>query len=155
MTTAAAATGPFSFSAWSRDIRATATLAWPLILTNVAQVALATTDVIMMGWLGPDALAAGALAVNLNFAFLIFAIGLVTATSPLVAIELGRRRHSVRDVRRTVRQGFWAAVTIAVPGLGDPVAGGADTARPPSSSRALPTPPQATCTPSSGGSCRS
>jgi MATE family multidrug resistance protein len=115
MTAAAAATGPFSWGAWSRDIRATATLAWPLILTNVAQVALATTDVIMMGWLGPDALAAGALGVNLNFAFLIFAIGLVTATSPLIAIELGRRRHSVREVRRTVRQGFWAAVAISLP----------------------------------------
>ncbi len=109
------AEAPFPMRVWSAEIRATATLAWPLILTNVAQVALATTDVIMMGWLGPDALAAGALAVNLNFAFLIFGIGLVTATSPLIAIELGRHRHSVREVRRTVRQGLWAAIAITVP----------------------------------------
>ena len=90
-------------------------LAWPLILTNLSQIALATTDVIMMGWLGPDTLAAGALGANLNFACLIFGIGLVTATSPLIAIELGRRRHSVREVRRTVRQGFWAAIVFAIP----------------------------------------
>ena len=109
------ARGPSARSAWGTEIRATLALAWPLILTNVAQVALATTDVIMMGWLGPDALAAGALGVNLNFAFLIFAIGLVTATSPLIAIELGRKRHSVRDVRRTVRQGFWTAIAITIP----------------------------------------
>src|SRR5918994_455207 len=34
---------------------------------------------------------------------------------PLIGEELGRRSHSVREVRRTVRQGFWAAITVAVP----------------------------------------
>ena len=100
---------------WGAEVRATLQLAWPLILTNLAQVGLGATDVVMMGWLGPDVLAAGALATNLNFAFAIFGIGLVAATSPLIARELGRRRHSVRDVRRTVRQGFWAAASIAIP----------------------------------------
>jgi MATE family multidrug resistance protein len=102
-------------AAWGAEVRATLSLAWPLILTNLAQVTLGATDVVMMGWLGADTLAAGALATNLNFAFLIFGLGLVTATSPLIATELGRRRHSVREVRRTVRQGFWVAATIAVP----------------------------------------
>ena len=109
------AKAPSSRGAWGAEISATLALAWPIVLTNVAQVGLATTDVVMMGWLGPNALAAGALAVNLNFFFLIFAIGVVTATAPLVAIELGRNRHSVRDVRRTVRQGFWVAIAIALP----------------------------------------
>ena len=68
-----------------------------------------------MGWLGPSALAAGALGTNLYFALLIFGIGLMSATAPVIAEELGRRRHSVREVRRTVRQGFWAAVTVAIP----------------------------------------
>ncbi|WP_210494239.1 MATE family efflux transporter [Microvirga antarctica] len=90
-------------------------LSWPLILTNLAQHSLMTSDVILMGWLGSDALAAGALGTNLYFAFLIFGIGLVSATAPVIAEELGRRRHSVREVRRTVRQGFWVAVTVAVP----------------------------------------
>jgi MATE family multidrug resistance protein len=107
--------GIASRGAWGAEARATLSLAWPLILTNVSTLAFGTTDVIMMGWLGPEALAAGALATNLYFAFLIFGIGLVTATSPLIAIELGRKRHSVRDVRRSVRQGIWAAAAIAVP----------------------------------------
>ena len=109
------AKAPSSRGAWGAEISATLALAWPIVLTNVAQTGLATTDVVMMGWLGPDALAAGALAVNLNFAFLIFAIGLVTATAPLIAIELGRNRHSVRDVRRTMRQGFWVAIAVTLP----------------------------------------
>lgn len=102
-------------AAWMAELRAMLALSWPLVLTNVAQNALMTSDVILMGWLGSDALAAGALGTNLYFAFLIFGIGLVSATAPLIAEELGRKRHSVRDVRRTVRQGFWASLTVAVP----------------------------------------
>ncbi|HEX2555892.1 MAG TPA: MATE family efflux transporter [Microvirga sp.] len=101
--------------AWIAEIRATLALSWPIVLTNLAQTGLLTTDVMLMGWLGPDALAAGALATNLYHALMIFGIGLVSATSPLVAEELGRRRHAVREVRRTVRQGLWSAVTITVP----------------------------------------
>jgi multidrug resistance protein, MATE family len=105
----------FDKSAWRAELRATLALGWPLVLTTMAQNALITSDVILMGWLGSDALAAGALGTNLYFAFLIFGIGLMNATSPMIAEELGRKRHSVREVRRTVRQGLWAAVTVAVP----------------------------------------
>ncbi|HEY8563968.1 MAG TPA: MATE family efflux transporter [Beijerinckiaceae bacterium] len=100
---------------WLDELRATALLAWPMILTNAAQTLFSATDVVLMGRIGPDALAAGALAANLYFGVLIFGIGLVNAVSPLVAHEIGHRRHSVRDVRRTVRQGFWVALTISVP----------------------------------------
>ena len=101
--------------AWAAEARATLALGWPLILTNLAQTAMTATDVVMMGWLGPDTLAAGALGANLYFATMIFGLGLTTATAPMIARELGRKGHSVRDVRRTVRQGMWLAVTIAVP----------------------------------------
>jgi len=104
-----------SWQAWTAEARATITLAWPLILTNVAQTAMTTTDVLLMGRLGSEALAAGALGANLYFATMMFGLGLTTATAPMIARELGRKGHSVRDVRRTVRQGLWAAVVIVVP----------------------------------------
>ncbi|HEX8379058.1 MAG TPA: MATE family efflux transporter [Allosphingosinicella sp.] len=100
---------------WREEIRATVALAWPLVLTNIAQALIHVTDVVLLGWAGPAVLAAGTLGVNVYFAFLIFGIGLVTATAPMMAKELGERRHSVRDVRRTVRQGMWAAVALTVP----------------------------------------
>lgn len=90
-------------------------LSWPMVLTNVAQNAMTATDVIMMGHLSPEALAAGALGTNLYNAVLIFGIGVMGAVSPMIAIELGRNRHAVRDLRRTVRQGFWAAATMVGP----------------------------------------
>jgi MATE family multidrug resistance protein len=76
---------------------------------------MTTTDVLLMGRLGSEALAAGALGANLYFATMMFGLGLTTATAPMIARELGRKGHSVRDVRRTVRQGLWAAVVIVVP----------------------------------------
>lgn len=100
---------------WRAEARAMLALAWPMILTNLAQTAMTTTDVMMMGRLGPDALAAGTLGANLYFMPMIFGLGLILATSPMMAFELGRRRHSVRDVRRTVRQGLWIATAVAVP----------------------------------------
>jgi multidrug resistance protein, MATE family len=109
------ASAPARESPWRDEIRATLSLAWPMVLTNLAQVAMTTTDVMMMGRAGSKMLAAGALGSNLYFAPLIFGIGLMNATAPMMATELGRKRHSVRDVRRTVRQGLWIAVLVSLP----------------------------------------
>ena len=100
---------------WRGEIRAMLQLSWPMILTNLGQTAMTATDVLMMGRLGPDALAAGSLGANLYFMPLIFGLGLMTAASPMIAVELGRKRHSVRDVRRTVRQGLWLAIMVSIP----------------------------------------
>jgi MATE family multidrug resistance protein len=100
---------------WFAELRATLALGWPLILTNLAQMALTTTDVIVLGRVSASALAASALGVNLYIAILIFGIGVVTATSPMIAEATGRRLHMVRDIRRTFRQGLWTAVIITVP----------------------------------------
>lgn len=100
---------------WLTEIRATILLSLPLILTNLAQTVITATDVVILGWVGANHLAASALATNLYFALLIFGIGLVSAVSPMVARERGRNRHAVREVRRTVRQGLWASVAITVP----------------------------------------
>ncbi len=100
---------------WRSEIRATVALAWPMVLTNLGQTAMTATDVMMMGRLGPQALAASALGSNLYFMPMIFGLGLILATSPMMATKLGSMPHSVRDLRRTVRQGLWLAVFAAVP----------------------------------------
>ena len=100
---------------WRDEFRATVALAWPLILTNVAQAMIGATDTLMLGWAGAATLAAGALGTNLYLLFLVFGMGLVSATSPMIAKELGEKAHSVRDVRRTVRQALWAAAIVVVP----------------------------------------
>lgn len=101
--------------AWRRELVATLALAWPLILTNLAQTALGATDVLMLSWLSPEALAAGALGANLFYVCFIGGVGLLSGVSAMIAAERGRRRHAVREVRRTARAGLWSAVALALP----------------------------------------
>ncbi len=102
-------------SALTDEIVAMLRLSWPLILTNMAQTAMTATDVMMLGWLGPNALAAGALGTNLYFSLMIFGLGLVLAVSPMLARELGENRYAVRELRRTFRQGLWVSISVSVP----------------------------------------
>ena len=102
---------------WRRELAETFDLAWPLVLTQLAQMAIYSTDVIMVGRLGAAELAAAALAINLYSVLLFTGQGLVTAAAPLVAAELGARRHSVREVRRTVRMALWAAFLFSIPAM--------------------------------------
>lgn len=97
------------------EVAATLALGWPLILTNLAQTGLATLDVMLLGRLGAEALAAGTLGANLYFGALIFGIGLASAVAPMAAQAVGRKLHSVRELRRTVRAGFWAATLVTPP----------------------------------------
>ena len=89
-------------------------LAWPLMLANLTQQIINATDVLLMGRLGSTQLAAATLGLNLTWVFNIFLLGLVTASSPMMATALGQRSNAVRDVRRTFRAGLWL-IAIAMP----------------------------------------
>ncbi len=106
---------PQLHSPWRAEAVALLALALPMIAGNVAWAGIAATDLLLIGRLGAQSVAAGALAINLFQALLIFGMGLVTAAAPLIANERGRRRHSVRDVRRTVQQTLRAAFFFVLP----------------------------------------
>lgn len=99
-------------SGWRDELKATFALAWPLVVAQLAQTALTTTDVIMLGWLGPSYLAAGTLANTFLMPFLVGGMGIVGAVAPLVAQARGAR--DIKAVRRIVRQGCWAAIILAL-----------------------------------------
>jgi hypothetical protein len=52
MTATAVSTG--HQSPWRDELRATLSLAWPLILTNLSMSLIGATDVVMVGWLAWD-----------------------------------------------------------------------------------------------------
>lgn len=102
---------PASSLSWAGELRASFSLAWPLIIAQLAQNLLFTTDVVLMGWLGPKYLAAGTLAGAFLVPFQLTGVGIVGAVAPLVAQARGR--GDVKAVRRIVRQGFWVAIMVA------------------------------------------
>lgn len=106
---------PFSPTLWRAEARALFALAVPLILGNLAQSMIYATELVLLGRLSADALAAGSLAVNIYGPFMMFGTGLLSSLAPMIASERGRRAHSVRDVRRSVRQGLWVATSITIP----------------------------------------
>ena len=104
-------TVPAPTRGWGAELRAIFALAWPLILAQLAQNALLTTDVIYMGWLGPQYLAAGMLSHAFFFALQLMGIGIVGVVAPLVSQALGAR--DFKSVRRIVRAGFWVSILLA------------------------------------------
>src|SRR5919199_2653496 len=100
---------------WRAEVRATLALAWPLILANLTQQVIQATDVLLMGRLGSTQLAAATLALNLTFTFNLLMLGLVIASSPMMATALGQRSNAVRDIRRTFRAGLWLLLTMIPP----------------------------------------
>jgi MATE family multidrug resistance protein len=100
---------------FAREATATLALAWPLIIANLAQSAMTTTDLMMLGWLSPKALAAAALGYNLFLPLLLFGIGLVSAVSPIAASLLGARADDAAGVRGVAHQAFFSALALALP----------------------------------------
>lgn len=98
------------------EFAATLKLAGPLIASNLAANAIATTDILMLGRLGPEYLAASALAVNLYNLLLLTGVGFSIAISPMIAAALGRRKGAARDSRRTFRMGLWLVTFYAAAG---------------------------------------
>ena len=104
--------GP-SLGLWRTEINATVKLALPIALTQLGQVAMMTTDLMLVGHLGDTAIAAAALAQTVLFGAFMIGMGVVSAVSPLSAQAYGAREP--RMVRRALRVGLWAAVLLGVP----------------------------------------
>jgi MATE family multidrug resistance protein len=97
---------------WRAEARATLSLAWPLAVTNLSQMAMALTDMAFLGRLSTEAVAAATLGANLFYAVLSVFIGLGFASAAMLARQRGAKRHSVREMRRTVRQAIWAGLAV-------------------------------------------
>lgn len=100
---------------WGAELRALARLAGPLVVANLLQMAVYAVDVVFVARLGTTEFAAATLGVFL-FSLVMWALmSLATACAPLIAAELGRRRHAVREVRRSFRMALWLGALAALP----------------------------------------
>ena len=88
---------------WRDHYIATLILSLPLVVGQVAMIGVWTADIVMLGWISTDALAAGTQANRLYQPFYFIALGLTLAVSPLTAQALGA--GSRRQARRVKRKG--------------------------------------------------
>ena len=96
---------------WGAHIWATLALGLPLVGTQIAQIAINTTDVVMLGWYGTEELAATVLGSQAFFFVFIFGAGFANAILPLAAQAEGR--NDPTHVRRSVRMGMWILLLYA------------------------------------------
>lgn len=114
-TAAAHQAPPRRSTPWLTEAKALARLAGPLALTQLAQMAVLTTDVILLGRLSTHALAAAAIGnVIYYFAWLVGG-GPAMAVSPMIAQLLGARPRDRAGVRAIVRMGLWAVLALSLP----------------------------------------
>jgi multidrug resistance protein, MATE family len=96
----------------SHEVGATFSLAWPLVLANIAVTVMTTTDYVMLGRLSPKALAAGALGFNLYQPAFLLGVGVVGALSPIASAKIGAG-EPVEGLRRSTHQALLSALAIA------------------------------------------
>ena len=104
---------------WRAEMDALLRLGIPMGLTQLAQFFIFTIDVIMIGRLTPEDLAAASLGSVYFFGLWMLGAGPVMAISPLVSQALGANKHERRDARKSVRMSLWllAMLTPCVIGL--------------------------------------
>lgn len=100
---------------WLDEARDLLKLAGPLIAMQLAQIGSLTADIIMVGELGTNAIAATQIGSFLYFLAWLIGYGPVAAVSPIVAQILGAHPNDRARTRAAVRMGLWAVVIISVP----------------------------------------
>ena len=87
-------------------------LALPLIGAQLAYVAMVFTDTLMMGRLGPAALAGGGLGASVYSFVSVICIGVITAVANLAALRRGA--GDTEGVAAVTAAGIWIALALAL-----------------------------------------
>ncbi|UOA26420.1 MATE family efflux transporter [Pseudosulfitobacter sp. DSM 107133] len=88
------------------------TLGLPLIGGHIAQMAIAVTDTVMLGWYGIEALAAVTLASTYFFLLFLMGSGFAWAVMPLVASFDAEGDET--SLRRVTRMGLWLSTGFGI-----------------------------------------
>lgn len=106
---------PRGLGPWLEEARQMIRLALPIVASQLGLIAMQTTDVIMLARLGPEYMAAGSLGFSIYINVWLFCLGILVASASMVAQAYGAHDHE--GIRRSVRQAFWVAMTLALPAM--------------------------------------
>lgn len=100
----------------SVELTETVKLASPIVLTQLGQVAMMTTDSAFIGRLGVQELGAAELAGRFYLLSVTLGVGLLAAITPVAAQAFGSAHLTV--LRHALRMGIWAALIVSFPIIG-------------------------------------
>lgn len=89
------------------ELKALLWLGLPMAAAQFIQFSIYFIDTVMLGRIGPEAIAAAGLGSVVYFLLWMIGSGPVMAVSPLVAQALGQDQGNKRDARKTVRMSIW------------------------------------------------
>ncbi len=98
------------------DARTTLHLAWPIMVTQVAQIGSAFVDSTMAGHYSAVDLAAISIGGSIWVALMVTLLGLTLAINPLVAHRVGAQ--DLQAIPGIVQQGLWQGLAFALAGMG-------------------------------------
>ncbi len=101
-----------SFSAIRREVVALWALAWPVLIGQLATMAMGVADVIMTGHASAEDLAAVSLGTTVWNIITITAMGVMMAINTLVSHEVGAGNHGA--IASLVRQALWKGLFIGL-----------------------------------------
>jgi len=101
--------------AWLKEARELLKLAGPLVITQLAQMIVMTTDIVMLSRYSETALAGAGLGNTVFFLCWLIGTGPAAAVSPMIAHILGAKPTDRANVRGVVRMGLWSVLVLWLP----------------------------------------
>lgn len=89
-------------------------LAWPVLVAQLASIGMMVVDTLVVGQHDTTDLAAVAIGSSLYVSLMLGLSGVVQALGPIVAHHYGAGRGEL--IGASIRQGFWLALLLALPG---------------------------------------
>src|SRR5262249_50785253 len=101
--------------AWRAEMGSLVRLAGPIVITQLGQMAIGITDVIMLGGWSKQALAAAALATSVQFGFSMLSAGPAFAVAPMVAHRRGADPDDGPGMAASVNMALWGTLLMLPP----------------------------------------
>lgn len=95
---------------YKREFKTLLSLAWPILIAQLALTGLGVVDTLMSGWVGVQDLAAIGLGTSILLPVFMFATGILLALTPLTAKALGSNQPD--KIASQLHQGLWIAIPI-------------------------------------------
>jgi MATE family multidrug resistance protein len=103
-------------TSWLTEARALGRISLSVTVTMLAQLALGTIETLLVARLGAEVLAGVSLAAGLHLLMFLFALGIVTAVTPLASAAMGRGNRD--EARRVGQAGLLLGLAVSLPGTG-------------------------------------